>query len=128
MVNTPEQQWKQAIQDYRKKCQQIMKISSSIRYAGAINEYGRTLSGVIKPNVTPLLKSEQAKNEFFIVSTLITLRNSQASSIGSLEHVLFKHKKVTMIIIPHKKITYYITVNNKTKTIDNLILEIKKIL
>lgn len=128
MVNTPEQQWKQAIQTYRKKCQQIMRISSSIRYAGAINEYGRTLSGVIKPNVTPLLKSEQAKNEFFIVSTLITLRNSQASSIGGLEHVLFKHKKVTMIIIPHKKITYYITVNNKTKTIDNLILKIKKIL
>jgi len=128
MVKTPEEKWKESIQKYRKTCQKILVISKSIRYAGAINEYGRTLTGIIRPGIKPLLKSEQAKNEFFIVSTLITLRNAQANMIGDLEHVELKHKKVLMIIIPKNKITYYISVNAKTQNIENLISKIKKII
>jgi len=128
MVKTPQEKWKESIQKYRKTCQKILVISKSIRYAGAINEYGRTLTGIIRPGIKPLLKSEQAKNEFFIVSTLITLRNAQANMIGGLEHVELKHKKVLMIIIPKNKITYYISVNAKTQNIENLISKIKKII
>lgn len=128
MVKTPQEKWKDSIQKYKKTCQKILVISKSIRYAGAINEYGRTLTGIIRPGIKPLLKSEQAKNEFFIVSTLITLRNAQASMIGDLEHVELKHKKVLMIIIPKNKITYYISVNAKTQNIENLISKIKKII
>ena len=50
------------------------EISNSIRYAGVINVYGRTLTGIVRPNQKPLLKSEQIKNEFFIISNLISLR------------------------------------------------------
>ena len=128
MVKTPQEKWKDSIQKYKKTCQKILVISKSIRYVGAINEYGRTLTGIIRPGIKPLLKSEQAKNEFFIVSTLITLRNAQASMIGGLEHVELKHKKVLMIIIPKNKITYYISVNAKTQNIENLISKIKKII
>ncbi len=128
MVKTPQEKWKESIQKYRKTCQKILVISKSIRYVGAINEYGRTLTGIIRPGIKPLLKSEQAKNEFFIVSTLITLRNAQANMIGGLEHVELKHKKVLMIIIPKNKITYYISVNAKTQNIENLISKIKKII
>jgi len=128
MVKTPQEKWKDSIQKYKKTCQKILVISKSVRYAGAINEYGRTLTGVIRPGITPLLKSEQAKNEFFIVSTLITLRNAHANMIGGLEHVELKHKKVLMIIIPKNKITYYISVNAKTQNIENLISKIKKII
>ncbi len=128
MTKTPQEKWKESIQKYRKTCQKILVISKSIRYAGAINEYGRTLTGIIRPGIKPLLKSEQAKNEFFIVSTLITLRNAQANMIGGLEHVELKHKKVLMIIIPKNKITYYISVNAKTQNIENLISKIKKVI
>ncbi|MEK6964719.1 MAG: hypothetical protein AABX58_00705, partial [Thermoproteota archaeon] len=102
MVKTPEQKWTESIRDYRKKCQQILNISKSIRYVGAINEYGRTLTGIIRPGIKPLLKSEDAKNEFFIVSNLITLRNSQATVLGDLDYALLKHKKVILIIIPNR--------------------------
>jgi len=128
MAKTPEQKWKESIQDYRKKCQQILNISKSIRYVGAINEYGRTLTGIIRPGIKPLLKSEDAKNEFFIVSNLITLRNSQATVLGDLDYALLKHKKVILIIIPNRNVTFYITIDVNVKPISEVISKIKKIL
>ncbi len=128
MAKTPEQKWKESIQDYRKKCQQILNISKSIRYVGAINEYGRTLTGIIRPGIKPLLKSEDAKNEFFIVSNLITLRNSQATVLGDLDYALLKHKKVILIIIPNRNVTFYITIDVNVKPISEIISKIKKIL
>jgi len=128
MAKTPEQKWKESIQDYRKKCQQILNISKLIRYVGAINEYGRTLTGIIRPGIKPLLKSEDAKNEFFIVSNLITLRNSQATVLGDLDYALLKHKKVILIIIPNRNVTFYITIDVNVKPISEVISKIKKIL
>ena len=128
MVKTPEQKWTESIRDYRKKCQQILNISKSIRYVGAINEYGRTLTGIIRPGIKPLLKSEDAKNEFFIVSNLITLRNSQATVLGDLDYALLKHKKVILIIIPNRNVIFYITIGINVKTISEIISKIKKIL
>ena len=128
MAKTPEQKWKESIQDYRKKCQQILNISKLIRYVGAINEYGRTLTGIIRPGINPLLKSEDAKNEFFIVSNLITLRNSQATVLGDLDYALLKHKKVILIIIPNRNVTFYITIDVNVKPISEIISKIKKIL
>lgn len=128
MAKTPEQKWKESIRDYRKKCQQILNISKSIRYVGAINEYGRTLTGIIRPGINPLLKSEDAKNEFFIVSNLITLRNSQATVLGDLDYALLKHKKVILIIIPNRNVTFYITIDVNVKPISEIISKIKKIL
>ena len=73
MVKTPQQKWKEAIVSYRKKCQKILAISKSIRYAGIINEYGRTLTGLVRPNTIPLWSAEQVKNEFFINLCLISI-------------------------------------------------------
>ncbi|MGQ0376083.1 MAG: hypothetical protein ACT4OW_01075 [Nitrososphaerota archaeon] len=128
MTKTPEQKWKESIQDYRKKCQQILNISKSIRYVGVINEYGRTLTGIIRPGIKPLLKSEDAKNEFFIISNITTLRNSQAAVLGDLEYTLLKHKKVILVIIPNRNVTFYITVDVNVKTIGEMISKIKKTL
>src|SRR3990172_8168644 len=71
MLKTPQQKWKEAIVAYRKKCQKILELSKSIRYAGIINEYRRTLTGMVRPNTIPLWSAEEVKNEFFIISTLI---------------------------------------------------------
>lgn len=126
MVKTPEQKWKDAIASYRKKCQKIMGVSTSIRYVGAINEYGRTLTGVIKPGVKPLLKSEQAKNEFFIISTLMSLRKNPSVPIGTLNHVILNHQKVSIIAILRDKITFYISIDSKEKGLEKIISKIQK--
>lgn len=126
MVKTPADKWKDTVVKYRKQCQNILKLSNSIRYAGVVNVYGRTLTGMIRPNLKPLLKSEQVKNEFFIISTLMSLRKETANTVGKLEHVILQHQKVTILILQKNDITYYVSINRKEKDLEKIISLIKK--
>ncbi len=126
MVKTPAEKWKDTVIKYRKQCQKILKLSNSIRYAGVVNAYGRTLTGIVKPSLKPLLKSEQFKNELFIISTLMSLRKDSVNTIGKLEHVLLQHQKVIIVILQKNNVTYYVTINRKEKGIEKIISLIKK--
>ena len=126
MIKTPADKWKDLVVKYRKQCQNILKISTSIRYAGVINVYGRTLTGIVRPDLKPLLKSEQVKNEFFIISTLMSLRKNTANTVGKLEHVILQHQKITIVILQKNDITYYVSINRKEKGIEMIISLIKK--
>ena len=128
MAKTPAEIWKDKIIQYRKKCQSILQLSDKIRYAGVINVYGRTLTGIVRPNVKPMLKSEQVKNEFFIISTLITLRKDTISAIGKLDYVLLQHQKISIVIFQKDDMTYYISIDRAEKNIDKIIASIKKTL
>ncbi len=128
MADTPQQKWKSLIIAYRKKCQKILGISKSVRYTGVINEYGRTLTGIIKPGIMPLWTAEQVKNEFFIISTLMTLRKNSIQKVGALDFLLLSHQKVTILVFQRKNITYYISVDAKSTELEKLISKIKKII
>jgi len=128
MVKTPADKWKDTVMKYRKQCQSILKISKNIRYAGVINVYGRTLSGIVNPKLKPLLKSEQVKNEFFILSTLMSLRKDTAKTVGKLEHVILQHQKVIILILQKNDITFYISINRNERGIEKLISLIKKVI
>jgi hypothetical protein len=128
MDKTPQEKWKESVIAYRKKCQKILNLSKSIRYAGIINEYGRTLTGLVRPNTIPLWSAEQVKNEFFIISTLMTLRKSYAKKVGVLDFMHLSHPKVTVLAFQRKNITFYVSVDVKTRNIEALISKIKKIL
>ena len=125
MVKTPADKWKDTVIKYKKQCQNILKISNSIRYAGIINVYGRTLTGIVRPTLKPLLKSEQVKNEFFIISTLMSLRKN-TSTVGKLEHMILQHQKITIVILQKNDITYYVSINRKEKGLEKIISSIKK--
>ena len=126
MTKTPAEIWKDTIVQYRKKCQSILELSNSIRYVGVVNAYGRTLTGIVRPDVKPLIKAEQAKNEFFIISTLMTLRKDTEIAVGKLEYVLLQHQKVSIIIFQKNGVTYYISIDRKTKELEKIITLIKK--
>ena len=128
MVKTPADKWKDTVIKYRKQCQTILKISKNIRYAGVINVYGRTLTGIVNPKLKPLLKSEQVKNEFFILSTLMSLRKDAANSIGKLEHIILQHQKVIILILQKNDMTFYISINRSERGIEKLITLIKKVI
>jgi len=128
MIKTPAEKWKDNIIKYRKQCQNILKLSNSVRYAGVINVYGRTLSGIIQPNQKPLLKPEEIKNEFFIISTLMSLRKNTSNAVGKLEHMILQHQKITIVVLQKNDITYWISINRKEKCIEKIITSIKKII
>ena len=128
MVKTPADKWKDTVIKYRKQCQSILKISKNIRYTGVISVYGRTLTGIVNPKLKPLLKSEQVKNEFFILSTLMSLRKDTANSVGKLEHVILQHQKVIILILQKNDMTFYISINRSERGIEKLITLIKKVI
>ncbi|PIW33373.1 MAG: hypothetical protein COW27_00865 [Nitrosopumilales archaeon CG15_BIG_FIL_POST_REV_8_21_14_020_37_12] len=127
MVKTPAEKWKSLIVQHRKKCQKIIEISPNVRYAGVVNNYGRTLTGIVRQNVKPLLKSEQVKNEFFIISTLMTLRRDTSNAVGKLDYVLLQHQKVSIVIFQKGDVTYYVSIDRKEKNIAQIVSTIKKI-
>jgi len=128
MVKTPAEKWKEAIINYRKKCQKIMKVSKNVRYSGVINAYGRTLTGIVRPDITPLLKSEQIKNEFFILSTLMNLRKGVTNVVGKLNYVLLEHQKVSIVIFQKNDMTFYVSIDRKSKDVKLIISKIKKLI
>lgn len=128
MVKTPAEKWTDTIINYRKQCQKIIQASTNIRYVGVINAYGRTLTGIVRPNVKPLLKSEQIKNEFFILSTLMNLRKDSANAVGKLNYVLLDHQKVSIIIFQKNDMTFYVSIDVKEKDINSIISKIKKLI
>ena len=130
MAKTPNQKWEEEITSYRKKCQRILLVSSSIRYVGLINEYGRTLTGIIKQGTQPLLKPGQVRNEFFLISTMLSMRNNNYSSIGDMDYAIFKHKKVTLLVFSKKEGVYYISVDQNVTfgSLSEIIKKIKKLI
>ena len=126
MTKTPSDKWKKNILKYKKQCQTILEVSNNIRYAGVINNYGRTLTGVIKPNLKPLLKSEDVKHEFFIISTLFSIRKDNTDSLGKLDHIVLKHSKVNLVILQKNNVTFYISINSKEKNLEKIISLVKK--
>ena len=126
MVKTPAEKWKDTVIKYRKQCQKILQVSNSVRYAGVVNAYGRTLTGMIKPDLKPLLQSEDFKNELFVISTLISLRKNSVSSVGKLEHVILQHQKITILILQKNNMTYYVSINRKEKGLEKIVSSIKK--
>ena len=129
MQDTPNQKWKKQISEHKKKCQSIIQLSKSIRYVGLINEYGRTLTGIIRPGLKTLLTNEPARNEFFLVSTLLTMRNKTSTALGKMDYALLKHDKITIIAFQRNEGIYYLSLNQNVtaKLLLQLISKIKKI-
>ncbi|MFB5607425.1 MAG: hypothetical protein ACE5RI_10350, partial [Candidatus Nitrosomaritimum yanchengensis] len=98
------------------------------RYAGVINQYGRTITGIVRSDIKPLLKSEQVKNEFFILSTLMNLRKDSEKAVGKLNYVLLEHQKVSIVILQKNNMTFYISMDQNAKDINENISKIKKLI
>ena len=79
----------------------------------------------MKPNLKPILKSEDVKHEFFVTSTLLSLRKNY-NSYGKLAHILLKHSKVNIFILQKNEITFYISINLQEKNLEKIISSIKK--
>jgi hypothetical protein len=56
----------------------------------------------------------------------MTLRKDTEIAVGKLEYVLLQHQKVSIVIFQKNNITYYISIDRKTKEIENTIMLIKK--
>lgn len=101
---------------YKQECSSILAVSSRIRYAGIINEFGRTKAGSLRKGVVPLLKPDEARNEHFIEATRNQLRKNFEKSIGREEYTLTENEKVKIVTLSSQEHFYYITLDKETPT------------
>ena len=99
---------------YKDKCNSILAISVRIRYAGIMNRFGRTLAGGLRKGVVPLLKQDEARNEYFIEATRNRLRKNFENSIGRTEYTFTENEKVKILTIASEEHFYYITMDKET--------------
>src|SRR5687768_5114765 len=98
-------------QKYSDKSNNILAISPRIRYAGIMNRFGRTLAGDLRKGVVPLLKQDEARNEYFIEATRNQLRKNFQNSIGRTEYTFTENEKVKILTIASEDHFYYITMD-----------------
>ena len=120
--------WAKLIGSHKKKCEEIISFSKDIRYEGVFNEYGRTIAGKIRPGIKPIFSSDAIREEFFAIATTMRLRETSSNALGELEHIVINHEKINIVLFYTNGITYYITINSKTKLTSSLICKIKKII
>lgn len=101
---------------YKQECSSILAVSPRIRYAGIINEFGRTKAGSLRKGVVPLLKPDEARNEHFIEATRNQLRKNFEKSIGREEYTLTENEKVKIVTLSSQEHFYYITLDKETPT------------
>ena len=120
--------WTKTVSQNRIKCEKILTISKDIRYAGVFNEYGRTISGKIRPGIKPIFSPDSVRHEFFSIASMMRLREKTSKTLGNLEVITINHKKINILLFYKNGITYYITINKKTKSSTQVINKIKKII
>lgn len=109
-MRDPADKWRLTTEAYGKVCKAIMASSPSIRFVGTINKYGRTITGFIRPGTSPMLDRNQTKNEFFILASMMNVRKETEGQIGKLEHILIRHEKVKIVLIPDQRVSYYVSI------------------
>ena len=120
--------WAKTTSRHKNNCEKILSFSKEIRYAGAFNQYGRTISGKISPGVKPLFSPNSVREEFFAIASVLRLREQSTKSLGNMGYALINHKKINVLLFYKNGITYYITINAKTIPSSTLITKIKKII
>ena len=103
---------------YKEKCVGILAISPHIRYAGIMNRVGRTLAVSLRKGFVPLLKPEEARNEYFIEATRNQLRRNFEKSVGKTEYTFTENEKVKILTLSSEEHFYYITMDKQTPAAD----------
>lgn len=96
--------------ELREYCKKLLELSLNMRYVCITNEFGRTLAGKMKSGLVPLLRPEEARNEFFLHSMIFNIRKSYEKSIGATELILLQSSKVNIVSFIKNGLIYYVTI------------------
>ncbi len=72
------------------------------------------MAGSLRKGVVPLLKPEEAKNEYFIEAARNHMRRNFEKSIGRTEYTLTENEKVKILTLADSDNFYYVTMDKET--------------
>jgi len=92
---------------FDQKCRSLLD-ENGVRFTGVINNMGRQVAGGYNDAITPLVDEEEHK--ISLEHTLeIFLTQDLDESLGSIDSIITRRKKVTMITIPMDKFSLLIS-------------------
>ena len=89
------------IVDLNKKCETLLQ-ENDVRFVGIISNMGRQIAGGYKKGVTPLVDEEEHKMSVEHVLEVLLTKDLD-ESLGTIDYIITKRKKVSMITIPAEK-------------------------
>lgn len=92
---------------YDQKCKLLLN-EKETRYVGIINHMGRQIAGGYKKTITPLVDEEEHKISLEHTMELLLTKDLD-DSLGPIETIITRRRKVTMITIPLRKVSILIS-------------------
>lgn len=86
--------------DYKELTNQVLDISTQVRFAGVVNSKGELVASGKKDDVEPLLDNDQVKMSIHYALQKRDLYTNLAYKIGNETAAITEYEKVTMISIP----------------------------
>ena len=107
-------------QIFEQKCASLLE-EKGVRFAGVINNMGRQVAGGYKKTITPLVDEEEHKISLEHALEILITKDLD-DSLGSIDSIITRRKKVTMITIPMEKFSVLISAeknSNAEKIVEN---------
>ena len=86
------------IKAFNKKCNLLLE-EPLVRFVGVINKMGRQIAGGYNKKITPLVDEEDHKISLEHALEIMITKDLD-DSLGAIESIVTRRKKVTMITIP----------------------------
>ena len=97
---------------FNKKCDLLLK-EPHVRFVGVINNMGRQIAGGYKKTITPLVDEEDHKISLEHALEIMITKDLD-DSLGSIDSIVTRRKKVTMITIPMEKFSILISTERES--------------
>jgi hypothetical protein len=92
---------------FDQKCRSLLN-ENGVRFTGVINNMGRQVAGGYKDIITPLVDEEEHKISLEHALEIFLTKDLD-ESLGSIDSIITRRKKVTMITIPMDKFSLLIS-------------------
>ena len=92
---------------FDQKCRSLLD-ENGVRFTGVINNMGRQVAGGYKDTITPLVDEEEHKISLEHALEIFLTKDLD-DSLGSIDSIITRRKKVTMITIPMDKFSLLIS-------------------
>ena len=86
---------------FDQKCRSLLD-ENGVRFTGVINNMGRQVAGGYRDTITPLVDEEEHKISLEHALEIFLTKDLD-ESLGSIDSIITRRKKVTMITIPMEK-------------------------
>jgi hypothetical protein len=85
-------------------CEQILKLDSSVRFAGFINNMGIIITYQYRDGLDPLLKTKECELSFIDTVLRMRIRKDMEPKLGKVLYSLTLYEKVKRVtILPHNE-------------------------